>query len=381
MVSDTPRFTLELLGGASIVGPDGPLTGRAAQRHRLGLLAVLAAASRGVKRDKVIALLWPEREPQRARHALSDSIYRVNHALGEEAVVTAGNRDLWLDDGVLSSDLASFCRAVDRECWRRAADEYGGPFLDGFHLSGAPGFEHWMAGERRVLARRYAETLESLAEERAQAGELDAAVEAWRRRATLDRCDARVAVRLMEALAAQGNPAAALQQATIHARLLEHQFGTGPDPDVVAMAERIRKAGATSRGANGSTDDRVRDANAGLDPADSEPEPDLGSSEAGAGLGSHAGSRDAPVPSAAPAASIREEGGNKARTRISIAAGVAIVVLGLAGLRFGGLLPFPTASRFSDLTTAAYAVPGATAVTDTPSVAVLPFQDLTANGD
>src|SRR5690606_12230341 len=33
-------FSLKLLGGASIEGPDGPVTGSAVQRRRLGLLAL-----------------------------------------------------------------------------------------------------------------------------------------------------------------------------------------------------------------------------------------------------------------------------------------------------------------------------------------------------
>ena len=54
-------FSLKLFGGASLEGPVGALTGRAAQRHRLALLALLAASGggAGVTRDKLIAYLWP----------------------------------------------------------------------------------------------------------------------------------------------------------------------------------------------------------------------------------------------------------------------------------------------------------------------------------
>lgn len=235
-------FTLHLLGGASIEGPEGPITGRAAQRHRLALLGLLAATPRGMTRSKVVALLWPEREPSRARHALSDSIYRINKALEDEVVVAAGDRDLRLDADTLPSDLARFHRALEEEDWERAIEVYGGPFLEGFHLSGSVEFEHWLDGERQRLERRYAEALESRAEEHAESGDLTGAVAAWRRRAVLDPYDSRVAVRLMEALEAGGNRAAALRHARVHAQLLEQEFGTGPDPDVAALAERIRAA-------------------------------------------------------------------------------------------------------------------------------------------
>src|SRR5690606_6295280 len=44
----------------------------------------------------------------------------------------------------------------------------------------------------------------------------------------------------MEALAAAGDRAGALRHARIHAQLVEQEFGTKPDPAVVALAERLR---------------------------------------------------------------------------------------------------------------------------------------------
>lgn len=384
MLSETPRLTLKLLGGASIEGPDGPLAGRASQRHRLALLAVLAAAPRGTSRDKVIALLWPERDALRARHALSDSIYRVNQALGQEAVVASGNRDLWLDDDVLPSDLASFRRAVDSRRWELAAETYSGPFLDGFHLSGAAEFEDWMAEERRLLARGYAEVLESLADERARTGALDAALEAWQRRAALDPFDARIAMRLMEAMEAQGNPAAALQHAKIHALLLEQEFDAGPDPDVTALAERIRSTPATPRPVvDGSAGDSVRDtatvilAAAGSD-SDRDATVILAAADSDDDLDPMPGIAAPSEPRLAPV------GKNRRRpfgAITLIAATIAIVVVALAGLRVLGLISFPTNIRFGDSTAAAAIVPNATGAAETPSIAVLAFQDLSDDGD
>ena len=81
---------LKLLGGVAVEGPSGPLSGRAVQRHRLALLAILAtghARGRGSSREKLIAYLWPEAGPERGRPLLSDSVYRINQAVGGEAIV------------------------------------------------------------------------------------------------------------------------------------------------------------------------------------------------------------------------------------------------------------------------------------------------------
>ncbi|MGH9162081.1 MAG: BTAD domain-containing putative transcriptional regulator, partial [Vicinamibacteraceae bacterium] len=60
---------------------------------------------------------------------------------------------------------------------------------------------------------------------------------AWSRLAAHDPYSSRYAIGLMVALAAAGNRAAALRHARIHAQLLEQEFGTKPDPEVVALAQ------------------------------------------------------------------------------------------------------------------------------------------------
>ena len=59
--------------GSVYLADDGKLlSGAAGQRRLLAILSVLAVAGeRGITRDKLLALLWPEGEPDKARHALT----------------------------------------------------------------------------------------------------------------------------------------------------------------------------------------------------------------------------------------------------------------------------------------------------------------------
>src|SRR5690606_8755689 len=82
--------------------------------------------------------------------------------------------------------------------------------------------------------------LEALATRAEEAEEWSSALEWWRRRAALDQLDSRVAVRLIGALAACGNRAAALRHASDHQRLLADELGVGPDPAVAAAADQLR---------------------------------------------------------------------------------------------------------------------------------------------
>lgn len=235
-------FTLKLFGGASLEGPEGPLTGRVVQRRRLAVLIVLALAhKRGVSRDKLIAYLWPDSDEERARHLLSDSLYVLRKSLGDDAVLARGD-ELRLNPEVVRTDLVEFEQALEQGDTDRAITCYAGPLLDGVSLGDSAEWEHWVDGERERISRLYALALESLAEERRTQGDLHGWVEAWRIAAAHDPTDSRVALRLMQALDATGNRAGAIQHAHVHQTILREQLGAEPDAAVDEFAERLRLA-------------------------------------------------------------------------------------------------------------------------------------------
>ncbi len=242
--SPVPRafamFTLRLLGGASLDGPDGPVAGRAALRQRVALLALLAVEHpRPLSRDKLLALLWPESGTADARHLLRESLYIIRSALGEHAVLSTGD-DLRLNPDGLACDLWQLEASLGLDDLEGALGLYHGPFLDGFHLSGAEEFERWAEGERAHLARRYASALEQAAERRMQAGDPVRAVEWWSRLARDDPYNSRIALRYMQALDAAGDRAAACRHAAAHSELLRTELGAAPEAEVLAFAERLR---------------------------------------------------------------------------------------------------------------------------------------------
>jgi TolB-like protein/DNA-binding SARP family transcriptional activator/Flp pilus assembly protein TadD len=240
-------FYLKVLGGASIEGPDGPATGRAAQRRRLALLALLAGArGRGVSRDKLVALLWPDSNVDRARAMLSDSIYRINQAVGGDALVSAGD-DVRLNPSRLMADAWEFAEAMSRGDWERAVELYTGPFLDGFYLTGADEFERWAETEREAYARERARALEALATAAEGRGDADEAVRWTRMLATHDPYSSRYAVRCMRALERAGDRAAALQHARVHTLLMREELGLQPDEEVARLETELRAAPAPSR--------------------------------------------------------------------------------------------------------------------------------------
>lgn len=231
---------ITLFGGVLVDTETGPLIGRAAQRHRLALIALLCSTRRQYRsRDQLIALLWPDADAERGRRLLSDSTYRVNRALGGDAVVGSGE-DLRLDRNRLGSDLADFEAAVDARDWRRVVELYTGPFMDGFYLPRAAEYDQWLEVERTRCARMAAKALEALAIEARQAKHLMEAIEWWQRLAALVPDDSRVAAELMTCLDLAGNRAGALREARVHAARLRKTLGVEPDRAVTNLAASLR---------------------------------------------------------------------------------------------------------------------------------------------
>jgi adenylate cyclase len=230
---------LRHLGGAALSRAGTVVTCRAARGRRLALLTILAAArGRPVSRDRIIALLWPEDPTDRARHQLSNTLYILRGALGDDVIQALGD-DLILGDAV-GSDVADFELAIEAAEWERAVELFGGPLLDGVYVTGSAEFERWLDGERRRLDQLYAMALERLANCGEEAGDFAGAVGWWRRLAAHDPHSGRVALGLMRSLEATGDRAGALRHARIHAELLQQEYDAQPDSDVVSFAERLR---------------------------------------------------------------------------------------------------------------------------------------------
>src|SRR6266705_98365 len=218
-----PMLELRTFGGLSLKDGGAPVTGAATQRKTLALLALLASASKnGLTRDKLIAYLWPETDTEHGRNLLNQACYALRRDLRQREVLL-GTSELRLNPDVLASDLQVFENALQRRDAEAAVRAYAGPFLDGFFISGAPEFEHWVDAERARLKQCVCEALEALATAATARGDLKTSVTWWRRLAAVDPLNARVTRALMGALVATGDRAGALQHARIYEALLRQE--------------------------------------------------------------------------------------------------------------------------------------------------------------
>ena len=233
-------LVLNVLGGLYLTDKGRLDGGAASQPRRLAVLALLAwAGRRGLKREQILHYLWPDTDEERGRHALTQGLYSLRRDLGCDDLFQ-GNQELRLNPEAISSDYWTFQEAIRQGRHEEAVACYRGPFLEGFIVPGADNFERWADEERDALAHAFGRSLEESARRAMDRGESSRAVDFLRRRSALDPLNSQVAVRLMEALAAEGAVVEALQHARAHDALLKEELGIAADPGVAALAARIR---------------------------------------------------------------------------------------------------------------------------------------------
>jgi TolB-like protein/DNA-binding SARP family transcriptional activator len=240
-VADSTRFRLKTFGTLALTGrDDDTVLGKHGHHHRrLALLAVLAAAgATGKSRDQLLLLFWPESTQTRARHSLDQLLYAIRGSL-DEAIFDGAN-PVRLNPAIITSDVLDFTAAVRHQDFEGAASIYGGPFLEGFNLSDAPEFEHWMESERSRLSQLHIDALQKLAQQSKDAGDLQGVVRWCRRIYEADPYSTRASVDLMTALSGAGDKAAALQHADRYQALIQKELNAVSSPEVAALAATIR---------------------------------------------------------------------------------------------------------------------------------------------
>jgi DNA-binding SARP family transcriptional activator len=222
----------------------------AARRKPLALLAVVAASGdRGVERDGIATMLWPDLDDMHARRALSQTLYALRRELGDD--VLRDTPRLIVDPTKLTSDAAEFQALArpggTRRDLERAAALYTGPYLDGVYFPGCAEFEHWAEMARAVHAAAYLGVLREIARLAAATGDAPRAIE-WLERAAHDfPLDSDVAAALARAYADAGRHGQAFAFLNAHFAALQAELGTAPPDHLVSLGRELQTGPAEPR--------------------------------------------------------------------------------------------------------------------------------------
>jgi DNA-binding SARP family transcriptional activator/TolB-like protein len=229
---------LTTFGPGTIRKEGAELAGLAAQRQKYALLVYLALEGRA-RRDKLLALFWPDRDSDKARHSLSQTLYSLRHELQAECVRMVGDT-VEASSNVCVIDAAQLQEAAQNEAWHQVVEMYNGPFLDGFYLTDAPEFNEWVIHTRNNLAqiarRGFREVISA---QQLSDNTPMALATAWHW-ASVEPLEDEAQHTLIALLAETGNLNAALDRYDVYRMRLAHELQLEPLKETVDLAERIR---------------------------------------------------------------------------------------------------------------------------------------------
>jgi DNA-binding SARP family transcriptional activator len=197
----------QTLGTPDLTGADGHTVGSVlAGPKRVALLAYLAleGANGLVRRDSLLPLFWPESDTDRARASLRSALLTLRRSLGEGVVVTRGDDEVGIGDCRLWCDAVEFRRLRAAGELEQALELYRGEFLQGFFLSEAPEFDHWLDRTRQWLRDQAVESAVALARRHEASGDPELAARWAARAAELDPDDERLLRQRLELLERSG---------------------------------------------------------------------------------------------------------------------------------------------------------------------------------
>ncbi|MBI4420571.1 MAG: hypothetical protein HY560_07065 [Gemmatimonadetes bacterium] len=211
-----------------------------AQRLRCAVLVYLAT-ERETTRESLTALLWPDRDSDRARHAFNQKLYELRQVLGDEWLESQGERLRVAP--VLQVDARDFEIAAERGALEEALSLYQGAFLAGFYLPESVEFDHWVDRHRARLARAYRKVCGDFIDQCVTRGDVERAIAEARRWVELEPAEDTAQHRLIELLAASGNRAEAIRQYESYERALKAD-DLEPLEHTRGLIERVRQSSA-----------------------------------------------------------------------------------------------------------------------------------------
>lgn len=235
---------IKLFGTPSVWDGELQVGGALSQRRRLALVVVLAGLAPpgrpALPRERLLQLLWPSEDEERARAALSQALYAVRRDLGaDDAIVGTG--ELRLNPERVSCDYWDFRQALADGGDSEAAMLRSAPLLEDFEVPEAPAFEPWSEELRLEAERQWAAAADRAATRALRDGDLARALLLRRALANADPLSSRTAIALATVLAQSGDREAALRHLRVHGALVEQELEAEPAPEVKALLAQLQR--------------------------------------------------------------------------------------------------------------------------------------------
>ncbi len=218
-------------------GEEVPLSAWEAASARQLLFYLLVHPPR--PRDQIASALWPELAPRKVKATFHTAKFRLNRALGREALSFDGQRYRISPQLEYRFDVVAFERLLDGtgperrvEQLQQAVALYRGSFLEDVYAD-------WCVPVREALHERYLDALDELARRLLTRRQVRPAIKALHRGLEEDELRENFYRGLMIAYALLGQRGQALTQYRRCADALERELGVSPSFETTALYRRI----------------------------------------------------------------------------------------------------------------------------------------------
>ncbi len=252
---DTPhQLTVYALGQTRILQDGQPIDDWPSSKGKAAFKYLLLQRRQPVAKERLIALFWPDADPEGARNNLNVTIYGIRKVLGHAQPDVAhivledgcyrlnADLDLWVDLEAFDERLRAG-RTLESQgqvdaaiaAYREAEQLYQGD------LFAEERAEDWCLPERQRLRESALDLLRRLARLSLAQEDPHAAVAAHRRLLGIDPCDEQSHRELMRLYARLDRPQLAVRQFRSCAEALSRELHMIPSPETTALYRRIQR--------------------------------------------------------------------------------------------------------------------------------------------
>ena len=249
-----PAATVHLLGELRVAFGDHCVETWASGRGRAVFEYLVVHRHSRVRRDRLMAVFWPESSANAARNSLNVAIHGLRQTLrtaaGDRPIVICKDcsyfiepdLDIWVDVEAFEEKLKSAEQHLsnDEAAQSQTDFEMAVSLYQGDFLADDPD-ESWGIVTREHLRLRYLDALDQLARLRFSAGDYVGCAESCLRILSYDTCREDAHCLLMRCHSRRGQPQLALRQYHSCATALHQELQLSPAPSTTELFYRIQR--------------------------------------------------------------------------------------------------------------------------------------------
>lgn len=214
-------LSCSLLGNPTILVSQAEITPSYAKISALLYYLILKGEA---SREEVATLLWGDKNSEKARKNLRNTIYQTNRELGIEAIISPNRSMLAMNPDIdISCDVQLFLSDPLHQLHL-----FKGKFLENFYIKNCQEFDFWIDKIKSQLEKTYLTACQQLLEKQERLSDLEGAENLILRMISMDEFNEDHYLSLMKLYLEEGQTRKIIETYHRLAQLLDRELGIGP---------------------------------------------------------------------------------------------------------------------------------------------------------